>query len=43
MPRKVRFQYSGVMDHVMNRGDRREKIFLGNVDRQDLIKTLATT
>jgi REP element-mobilizing transposase RayT len=29
------------MYHVMSRGDRREKIFLDEVDRQDFIKTLA--
>jgi REP element-mobilizing transposase RayT len=29
------------MYHVMSRGDRREKIFLDDVDRQDFLKTLA--
>jgi putative transposase len=29
------------MYHVMSRGDRREDIFLDNVDRQDFLKTLA--
>jgi len=29
------------MYHVMSRGDRREKIFLDDIDRQDFIKTLA--
>jgi putative transposase len=29
------------MYHIMSRGDRREKIFLTDVDRQDFIKTLA--
>jgi REP element-mobilizing transposase RayT len=29
------------MYHVMSRGDRREQIFLDDVDRQDFIKTLA--
>ncbi len=29
------------MCHVMSRGDRREDIFLGDVDRQDFLKTLA--
>jgi len=29
------------MYHVMSRGDRRERIFLDDVDRQDFIKTLA--
>src|SRR5438309_878883 len=41
MPRKLRIQYPGAMYHVMSRGDRREKIFLDDVDRQDFIKTLA--
>jgi REP element-mobilizing transposase RayT len=41
MPRKLRIEYSGAMYHVMSRGDRREKIFLNDVDRQDFIKTLA--
>jgi len=41
MPRKFRLQYPGAMYHVMSRGDRREKIFLDDVDRQDFIKTLA--
>jgi putative transposase len=41
MPRKMRVQYPGAMYHVMNRGDRREDIFLSDVDRQDFLKTLA--
>jgi putative transposase len=41
MPRQLRLQYPGAMYHVMSRGDRREKIFLNDVDRQDFIKTLA--
>jgi len=41
MPRKLRIEYPGAMYHVMSRGDRREKIFLDDVDRQDFIKTLA--
>jgi REP element-mobilizing transposase RayT len=41
MPRKLRIQYPGAMYHVMSRGDRREKIFLDDVDRHDFIKTLA--
>src|SRR5262245_49517355 len=43
MPRKLRLQYPGAMYHVMSRGDRREKIFLTDVDRQDFIKTMAET
>ena len=41
MPRKLRIEYPGAMYHVLSRGDRREKIFLDDVDRQDFIKTLA--
>jgi REP element-mobilizing transposase RayT len=41
MPRKLRIQYPGAMYHLMSRGDRREKIFLDDVDRQDFLKTLA--
>jgi REP element-mobilizing transposase RayT len=41
MPRQVRIQYPGAMYHVMSRGDRREDIFLDDVDRQDFLKTLA--
>jgi len=41
MPRKLRNEYPGAMYHVMSRGDRRERIFLDDVDRQDFIKTLA--
>src|SRR5712675_1578541 len=41
MPRKLRVEYDGAMFHVMSRGDRREDIFLDDVDRQDFIKKLA--
>ena len=41
MPRKLRIQYPGAMYHVMSRGDRREDIFLNDVDRHDFLKTLA--
>jgi REP element-mobilizing transposase RayT/AraC-like DNA-binding protein len=41
MPRKLRIEYPGAMYHVMSRGDRRERIFLDDVDRHDFIKTLA--
>jgi putative transposase len=34
-------QYPGAIYHVMSRGDRREDIFLDDVDRQDFLKTLA--
>lgn len=41
MPRKLRIEYPGALYHVMSRGDRREDIFLDDVDRQDFIKILA--
>jgi len=41
MPRKIRVQYPGAIYHVMSRGDRRENIFLDDVDRHDFIRTLA--
>jgi putative transposase len=41
MPRKLRIQFPGAMYHVMSRGDRGERIFLNDIDRQDFIKTLA--
>src|SRR5256885_1150202 len=41
MPRKLRVEYPGATYHIMSRGDRREDIFLDDVDRQDFIKTLA--
>jgi hypothetical protein len=34
MPRKLRIEYQGAIYHVMSRGDRREDIFLDDVDRQ---------
>lgn len=41
MPRQLRIEYPGALYRVMSRGDRREDIFLDDVDRQDLLKTLA--
>jgi hypothetical protein len=41
MPRAMRVEYPGAIYHVMDRGDRREDIFISDVDRQDLLKTLA--
>ena len=41
MPRQLRLQYPGAMYHLMSRGDRRARILLDDVDRQDFIKTLA--
>ena len=50
MPRTMRVEYPGAIYHVMirlrwgsdamNRGDRREDIFVDDVDRQDFLKTL---
>jgi putative transposase len=41
MPRQLRIEYPGAIYHVMARGDRREDIFVDDVDRQDILKTLA--
>jgi len=35
MPRKIRVEYADAIYHVMSRGDRREDIFLDDVDRGD--------
>src|ERR1051325_5242333 len=43
MPRKLRVQYPGAIYHVMNRGDRREDIFLDDTDRERFLHTLAET
>ena len=40
MPRQLRFEYPGAMYHLMSRGNRRQKRFLDDVDRQDFLKTL---
>ena len=37
----MRVEYPGAIYHVMDRGDRREDIFVNDVHRQDLLKTLA--
>src|SRR6266478_4691902 len=41
MPRTMRVEYPGAIYHVVDRGDRREDIFVDDVDRQDFLKTLA--
>ncbi|MBI5385059.1 MAG: hypothetical protein HZA90_10275 [Verrucomicrobia bacterium] len=41
MARKLRVQYPGAVYHVLNRGDRREPIFLDDQDRQRFLDTLA--
>jgi putative transposase len=40
MPRKLRLEYPGALYHIMNRGDRREDIFLDDKDRQLFLETL---
>jgi REP-associated tyrosine transposase len=40
MARKLRVQYPGAIYHVMNRGDRREAIFVDDIDHQLLMETL---
>ena len=40
MARKLRVEYAGALYHVMNRGDRREAIFLDAEDRQCFLATL---
>jgi REP element-mobilizing transposase RayT len=41
MSRKLRIQHPGAIYHVMSRGDRRENIFLDDVDRHDFLEALA--
>ena len=41
MPRLVRIQYPGAIYHVMARGDRREDIFLDDMDRRMFLAVLA--
>jgi len=43
MARKVRVEYPGAIYHVMNRGDRREEIFLTDQDRTLFLETLGET
>ena len=40
MVRKLRVEYAGAIYHVMNRGDRRELIFMDDADRQRFVDTL---
>ena len=40
MPRRLRLEYAGAIYHVLNRGDRREPVFLDDEDRQKFLKTL---
>ena len=41
MQRKLRLEYAGAIYHLMNRGDRREKIFRSKQDREIFLRTLA--
>ena len=41
MPRTLRVEYPGTISQIMDRGDRREGILVNDVDRQDVLKTLA--
>jgi putative transposase len=43
MPRKLRIECEGAVYHFMNRGDRREVIFLVNADRELFLETLGET
>jgi REP element-mobilizing transposase RayT len=40
MARKLRVEYPGAIYHVMNRGDRREQIFVDDADRQRFVDRL---
>jgi putative transposase len=40
MPRQLRIQYEGAIYHLLSRGDRREEIFRGDLDREAFLKTL---
>lgn len=40
MPRPLRIEYAGAIYHLMNRGDRREPIFLDDQDRRTFLRTL---
>ena len=41
MPRQPRIEFPGAIYHIMSRGDRREDIYLDDIDRQEFLKTLA--
>lgn len=43
MARKWRVPYPGAIDHVMNRGDRREAIFRDEAHRRRFLETLGET
>jgi len=39
MPRKMRVEYAGAIYQAMSRDDRREDIFLDDMDLQDFLRT----
>jgi hypothetical protein len=41
MPRQLRIDFPGAIHNMMSRRDRREDIYLDDVNRQDFLKTLA--
>ncbi len=43
MPRPLRIEYEEALYHVMNRGDRREAIYLDDEDRERFLETLGET
>ncbi len=43
MARKLRVEYPGAIYHLLNRGDRRERIFEDDADRHLFLKTLGQT
>ena len=43
MARKLRVEYAGAIYHVINRGDRRELIFMDDADRQRFVDTLVVS
>jgi hypothetical protein len=43
MARQLSVEYPGAISHVMNRGDRRELIPNGDMDREQFVVTLGET
>ncbi len=39
VPRKLRIEYEGVIYHAMNRGNRREAVFLDDADHELFLET----
>jgi REP element-mobilizing transposase RayT len=40
MPRKARVEFPGAVYHLLDRGDRREAIFVNGADRENFLRTL---